>query len=111
MSLSNEPLLENKDKKILNKKIEKYVHKGDVLNSNFINRLFFYWAYKTIKVIIWFKKLANITPLKSEHLGKLEGKNRSQEFLKEFLYFWEVKDYQKLEKLKIFKTAFPQNWY
>ena len=52
MSLSNEPLLENKDKKILNKKIEKYVHKGDVLNSNFINRLFFYWAYKTIKVII-----------------------------------------------------------
>jgi hypothetical protein len=47
--------------------------------------------------------------LKSEHLGKLGGKNRSEVFLEEFLYFWEVKDYKNIKSLKLFKTAFRTN--
>jgi len=47
--MTSEPLLNEKTEK--EKKIEKYIHTGDVLESSFFNKLFFYWAYKTIKVI------------------------------------------------------------
>ena len=49
MNTVDEPLI-NDEKSEKEKKIEKYIHKGDVLNYNFINRLFFFWAFKTIKV-------------------------------------------------------------
>lgn len=50
--LEQQPILSEKEKKI-----QKYIHEGDVLNSNIFNRLFFYWAYKTIKVKIIYTSL------------------------------------------------------
>lgn len=47
--MTSEPFLSKKSEK--EKLIEKYTHSGDVLNSGFFNKLFFYWAFKTIKVI------------------------------------------------------------
>ena len=54
MSLVKEPLLAKKEKKskVDRSKFERYIHKGDVLDSSILSRLFFCWAYRTIKVFL-----------------------------------------------------------
>jgi hypothetical protein len=46
------------------------------INASSISKLFFYWGYKLLN----FSKFA---PLKNETLGKLEGLNKSENYMKQ----------------------------
>ena len=69
-----EPLIPNNiiKKDEPNQKVKNLIIKNDAyLKSNFLSKIFFFWAYRIIR-------LANLIPLKNEYLGKLEGKHTSE---------------------------------
>ena len=52
-----------------------YIDEDPFSEQSFLSRLFYYWAYRIIK-------LSNLVKIKPEYLGKLKGKYRSEEYLK-----------------------------
>ena len=83
--------------------IENYSYKNDAyLNSSFFSQLTFYWSYKTIK-------LAQITKLKSEYLGSLEGKNKSNLIVKDLEDVWHTKNYKSKKTCPLFLAALRAN--
>ena len=72
------------------------------LRANFLSRMFFYWAYKVIK-------LANLTHLKTEYLGILEGKNLSKIYSRDLEDVWEKKNYKNLSSNALLKASMRAN--
>jgi hypothetical protein len=102
--MNTEPLIVKEEKTEL-KKHEHLSYKSDAYGkANFLSKLFFCWALKIIRVNINIKKLANKISLKSEYLGRLEGENRTEEFLKRFKEVWDIKRYKEKKKCKLFQT-------
>lgn len=104
----NESLLNVKDEEKLKKKEEEIVKnwgskdKDPYYRSNCISKLFFYWAFRIIK-------LANMTALKEEHLGKLEGYNKSSNYISNIFNVWDKKGYKNLKKYGLFCTILRAN--
>jgi hypothetical protein len=85
------------------KVINSYGYTEDAyLNSFFLSKLFFYWAFRIMK-------LANRMPLKLEFLGSIQGQNRAELYLDELNYFWETKDYKNKSKNPLLKTILRAN--
>jgi hypothetical protein len=89
-------------------------YKGDAYNnSNFLSKLFFYWAYKIMKVnkhIFYLNlKISNNIPLKVDHLGGVEGSNRSRILLSNLNYYWEKKNYKNKKPNPLFSTVMRAN--
>lgn len=76
--------------------------KDPYYRSNFISKLFFYWAFRTIK-------LANITPLKPEYLGTVEAGNKSKEYSQRLYTIWNTKNYKNKKKNGLMKTILRAN--
>ena len=102
----NEPLIINKNEEenIKNEKlVKKWGYEKDAyLNSNFFSKIFFYWAYRIIK-------LANHTSLKNEYFGKLEGSNSSENYIKNLYNVWDNKGYKNKKKYRLFLTTLRAN--
>lgn len=105
--MNTEPLIIKEENSEL-KKHEHLSYSNDAFrNANCLSKLFFCWALRIIRVIfIYIIKLANKISLKSEFLGKLEGGNRTEDFLKRFKEVWENKRYKEKKKCKLFQTLF-----
>ena len=110
-----EKLLENSKEIPNEEKIEKleeeipqcvkdygYIDQDPINSSNFISRLFLYWAYRIIK-------LSNLIKLQPNYLGKISGKNTSKEYLKSIKYIWDEKDYKSKKNLALLLTGFRAN--
>ena len=110
-----EKLLENSKEIPNEEKIEKleeeipqcvkdygYIDQDPINSSNFISRLFLYWAYRIIK-------LSNLIKLQPNFLGKISGKNTSKEYLKSIKYIWDEKDYKSKKNLALLLTGFRAN--
>ena len=84
--------------------IEKYgfLNKDPLSSSNFISRIFLYWAYKIIK-------MGNLIKLKSEYLGKLLGDYTSKNYLKSLKKIWEGKNYKNLKNFALLRAGFRAN--
>ena len=88
-----------------NKKVVKKYGSGEkdpFTSANYFSRFFLYWAYKVIK-------LGNIISLKSEYLGKLEGKYSSVSYLKSIKNIWESKGYKFRKTLPLIQAGFRSN--
>ena len=75
--LLEEDFAHSQYKSQINKAVLKYgsSNQDPFTSANYLSRFFLYWAYKVLK-------LGNLVPLKSEHLGKIDGKYSSKSFLK-----------------------------
>jgi hypothetical protein len=71
-------------------------------NSNFISKLFFCWACKLLRQ-------AKKSSLKNDNLGKLEGRNKSENFMKDLFYFWDVRGYKKKNCCRLLSTTMRAN--
>ena len=74
----------------------------DPYSTNFISRLFFHWAYRIIK-------LASLTSIKNEYLGKLMGKYQSHNYLKDIVTVWEDKKYKYKKHIALILAGFRSN--
>ena len=74
----------------------------DPYNTNFISRLFFHWAYRIIK-------LASLTSIKNEYLGKLMGQYQSHNYLKDIVTVWEDKKYKYKKRIALILAGFRSN--
>jgi ATP-binding cassette, subfamily C (CFTR/MRP), member 1 len=72
------------------------------INTNIFSRIFFYWAFRIIR-------LANITPLKNEYLGKMEGYNKSKNYIQDLNDAWERKGYKNLKKHALLRASIRAN--
>ena len=72
------------------------------LQSNIINRFFFFWAYKILK-------MAQKYRLVSSDLGKPSGKNDSHYFSQNLHRIWDVLGYKNIQSLALFKTVVRSN--
>ena len=64
-----------------------YFNEDPYTSANCISHTFYYWAYRIIK-------LANLTQIKNNSLGKLMGKYTSRNYLADIKYVWETKKYK-----------------
>ncbi|MCQ2818077.1 MAG: ATP-binding cassette domain-containing protein [archaeon] len=85
--------------------VKKYGYKDTdpYQTANCFSSLFFYWAYRIIK-------LANLTPLRNKYLGKLKGPHESRNYLQEIKYIWEEKGYKFKKSMPLIKAGFRSNW-
>ena len=79
-----------------------YLNKDPINSSNFISKLFLYWAYKIIK-------LSNLIKLQPKFLGKLSGENTTKEYLKSIKNIWDEKDYKSIKKHALLLSGFRAN--
>lgn len=70
--------------------------------ANWISKLFFYWAFRIIR-------LCNLTKIQVEHFGKPEGPNKSENYLKEIKYTWNEKRYKELKSRALFWAVLRTN--
>jgi len=70
--------------------------------ANCFSKLFFYWAFRIIK-------LANSITIREEHLGKLEGYNKSSNYIQSIFNVWDKKGYKKSKKCGLFCTILRAN--
>ena len=91
-------------KKILDQQyIKDYGYTKDAYdNAWFINKLFFYWAYKIIK-------LSNNVKLEAKHLGLPKNQHKSEEYLRSLNNIWENKGYKKRKTNALFCTVLRNN--
>ena len=82
---------------------EKYTY-DPYLESNFINRFFFYWAYKILKLSKKYK-------LKIKDLGKPASNNNANIFLNNFKRIWEDLGYKNYKKYALLRTILRANNY
>jgi hypothetical protein len=59
--------------------------------ANCFSKLFLYWPWKLLRQ-------ARISPLKNENMGKLEGKNKSENFMKKIFQSWDTAYKQRKNK-------------
>jgi ATP-binding cassette subfamily C (CFTR/MRP) protein 1 len=71
-------------------------------NSNCLSKLFFYWAFKIIK-------LANYVSLKPEYMGTLEKYNLSKNYSKFLEEVWEDKNYKEKSSNALLKAVIRAN--
>ena len=79
-----------------------YIDEDPFSEQSFLSRLFYYWAYRIIK-------LSNLVKIKPEYLGKLKGKYRSEEYLKSIKYVWENLGYRNKKTLALIRAGFRSN--
>ena len=79
-----------------------YIDEDPFSERSFLSKLFYYWAYRIIK-------LSNLIKIKPEYLGKLKGKYRSDEYLKSIKYVWENLAYKNKKTLALIQTGFRSN--
>ncbi len=86
------------------KPIKNYIFKDKdpYTSSSFISSLFYYWAYKVIK-------LGNLIKIKSKYLGKLTGEYTSEKYLEKIKYLWEEKKYKLKKKYALLTCGFSSN--
>ena len=82
---------------------EKYTY-DPYLESNFINRFFFFWAYKILKIAKKYK-------LKITDLGKPAPSNNANNFLKDFNKIWEDLGYKNYKNYALLRTILRINIY
>ena len=70
--------------------------------SNCISQAFLYWAYSILN-------LATKVKLTPKHLGKLSPMNDASNFAKHIEYFWETKQYNKLQSNALMKAILRLN--
>jgi len=92
------------DEDKINKAVLKYgsTKQDPYSSANYLSRFFLYWAYKIIK-------LGNIVSLKTEYLGKVEGKYSSVSYLKSIKKIWETKGYKFKKTLPLVQAGFRSN--
>lgn len=78
------------------------IDKDIYIHTNIFSRIFFYWAFRIIR-------LANITPLKNEYLGKMEGYNTSKNYIEDLNDAWERKGYKNLKKHALLRASIRAN--
>ena len=95
--------LKKDDSQETKKIVEKYgyLDKDPYSSASCLSNTFLYWAYKIIK-------LGNLIKLKPEYLGKLTGKNRREEYLKDFKEILEKKRYKYKKRLALIRAGFNQ---
>jgi hypothetical protein len=74
----------------------------DYKESNFLSRLFFFWAFRVLK-------LANKTQLKYRHLGDLDKSNKSENFSKKTRDLWYHGGYKDIKNYALLKTTIKAN--
>lgn len=74
------------------------------LRSSILSKTFFWWAFRLIK-------LANLIKLRIEHVGFPEGKNKSENYLKDFKYYWEEKKYKDRKSKALCCTVIKSNQF
>ena len=82
---------------------EKYTY-DPYLESNLINRFFFYWAYKIIK-------MAKIYKLEITDLGKPAESNNAKTILNEIKRIWEDLGYKNYKNYALLRTILRANIY
>ena len=92
------------DEDKINKAVLKYgsTKQDPYSSANYFSRFFLYWAYKIIK-------LGNLVTLKTEYLGKIEGKYSSVSYLKSIKKIWETKGYKFKKTLPLVQAGFRSN--
>ena len=78
------------------------IDKDIYIHTNIFYRIIFYWAFRIIR-------LANITPLKNEYLGKMEGYNTSKNYIEDLNGAWERKGYKNLKKHSLLRASIRAN--
>ena len=79
-----------------------YIDEDPYSSANCISHMFYYWAYRIIK-------LANITQIKNEYLGRLKGKYTSKNYLANIKNVWEQKRYKYRHRLALIQAGFRSN--
>lgn len=80
-----------------------YFNEDPYTSANCISHTFYYWAYRIIK-------LANLTQIKNNYLGKLMGKYTSRNYLADIKYVWETKKYKYRHRIALIQAGFRSNW-
>ena len=78
------------------------IDKDIYIHTNIFSRIFFYWAFRIIK-------LANLMPLKHEYFGILEENNKSENFTKDIMSIWHDKKYKDLKKHALIRASLRSN--
>ena len=98
---NNNPYFMEKDDFLLNN--QKLSH-DPYLDSNFISRILFLWAYKILKMSKNYK-------LKIEDLGKPTSRNNSTNFSRKINYIWNNLGYKNYNTLPLLRTIIRANYY
>ena len=98
---NNNPSFMEKDEFLLNNQKLLY---DPYLDSNFISRIFFLWAYKILKMSKNYK-------LKIEDLGKPTSRNNSTNFSRKINYIWNNLGYKNYNTLPLLRTIIRANYY
>ena len=78
--------------------------KDTYINANFISKIFFYWAFRLVR-------LSNLIKLKPEYIGLPEKDNKSNVYLEDLKDIWDRKQYKKRKSKALCCTVIRNNLF